>query len=83
MKLRIAYEKKLREEMQRQQTQRQQTQRQQIPFSFVKSEKFLLLPVIGISLFAVIIVNVISKASGCGFAWEPTPQKCISLVKRK
>ena len=81
MKLRIAYEKELIEEMQRQEIERQKIERQKISFSDMKSVKFLLVPVIGSLLFAAIVVNVISKVSGCGFAWELTPQKCISLVK--
>ena len=76
MKLRIAYEKELREEM-----QRQEMKRQKIPFSNMKSVKILLLPIIGSLLFTTIVINVIYKASGCGFAWETTPQKCISQVK--
>ena len=75
MKLRITYEKELREEM-----QRQEMERQKISFSNVKSVKFLLIPVVVSLLLAAIVANVMSKVSGCGFTWEPMPQKCTSLV---
>ena len=68
MKLRIAYEKELKEEM----------QRQEASFSIVKPVKLLLLPIVGSLLFATIAVNVAPKVSACGFPWEITPQKCIN-----
>jgi hypothetical protein len=70
MKLRIAYEKELKEEM----------QRQEVSFNIVKPVKFLLLPIVGSLLFATIAVNMVPKVSACGFPWEPMPQKCTSLV---
>ena len=68
LRLRMSYDKELKEELKRQQS----------AFTFENVGKFLLLPLLGGLLLATILVNVISKVSGCGFVWEePKPQKCL------
>ena len=49
-------------------------------FNIVKLSKFLLFLIINNLFLATIDVNLISKVSEYRSNWEPTAQKCISLV---